>query len=82
MEVSYLRPPWLTGSYHPRSEYTGECSTKDPTGEQHHCCSAAHQEVCPQAQHLAQLTGFEVWAEGVEGDFQLELLKIVAAMSL
>ena len=22
------------------SDYTGECTTKDPTGEQHVCCSA------------------------------------------
>ena len=34
------------------SEYTGECSTKDPSGEQHVCCTAEHPEVCPTAVHL------------------------------
>jgi len=60
------------------SEFTGECDTKDPTGEQHLCCSAAHPEVCPQDYHLRQLLGFEVWAEGKEGKFQLELQRISA----
>lgn len=60
------------------SDYTGACDTKDPDGTQHHCCSATHPEVCPQAQHLAQLTGFEVWAEGVEGEFEVELKSISA----
>jgi hypothetical protein len=78
---TFVRIPWSNFSLD-WSEYTGDCDTTDPGGEVHHCCSAEHPEVCPQAQHLAQLTGFEVWAEGVEGDFQLELLKIVAAMSL
>ena len=76
-DFTEVRIPWSSFSLD-WSEYTGDCDTKDPTGEQHHCCSAAHPEVCPQAQHLAQLTGFEVWAEGVEGDFQLDLLTIVA----
>lgn len=60
------------------SDYTGECDTKDPTGEQHVCCSAAHPEVCPTAQHLGALTGFEVWAEGAEGQFHLEIKEIGA----
>ena len=77
VDFTEVRIPWSSFSLD-WSEYTGDCDTKDPTGEQHHCCSAAHPEVCPQAQHLAQLTGFEVWAEGVEGDFQLDLLTIVA----
>jgi len=76
-DFTEVRIPWSSFSLD-WSEYTGDCDTKDPTGKQHHCCSSAHREVCPQAQHLAQLTGFEVWAEGVEGDFQLDLLTIVA----
>jgi len=60
------------------SEFTGECSTKDPTGEQHVCCSSEHPEVCPKDYHLAQLTGFEIWAEGVEGNFSIELQSIGA----
>ena len=60
------------------SEFTGNCNTKDPTGEQHLCCSAAHPEVCPQDYHLRQLTGFEVWAEGVEGQFAIDVKSIAA----
>jgi hypothetical protein len=55
------------------SEYTGECDTHDPTGEQHHCCSASHPEVCPTAAHLREITSLEVWAEGVEGTFALDI---------
>ena len=60
------------------SDFTGECSTKDPTGEQHVCCSTAHPEVCPKDYHLAKLTGFGIWAEGVEGAFAIELKSISA----
>lgn len=60
------------------SEFTGRCDTKDPTGEQHVCCSAANREVCPTAQHLSAITSLEVWAEGVEGDFELEIKNIAA----
>lgn len=60
------------------SDYTGECSTKDPDGTQHHCCSKEHPEVCPTVQHLAALTGLEVWAEGVEGSFDIQLRSISA----
>lgn len=60
------------------SEYTGSCDTKDPTGEQHICCSSKHPEVCPQAHHLAALEGFEIWAEGVEGKFDIDLKSISA----
>merc|ERR1712086_212053 len=60
------------------SEYTGDCSTKDPTGEQHVCCSSEHPEVCPTAAHLKAITSVEVWAEGSEGDFSLEIAWIGA----
>ena len=60
------------------SEYTGNCDTKDPTGEQHVCCSAAHPEVCPKDYHLAKMTGFAVWAEGIEGEFEIDLKQIWA----
>jgi hypothetical protein len=60
------------------SDYTGRCDTKDPTGEQHVCCSETHPEVCPQAHHLAQLTSFEIWSEGVEGNVTIELKSISA----
>jgi len=60
------------------SDYTGDCDTKDPNGYQHVCCDAEHPGVCPQAHHLANIESFEVWAEGVEGDFELELQSIAA----
>ena len=60
------------------SEFTGECSSKDPTGEQHLCCSKAHPEVCPTAAHLAEITSIEVWAEGVEGTFNVEVREVGA----
>ncbi len=67
------------------SPYTGECDTKDPTGTQHHCCGSGDAEqYCPSAKDLSELTGLELWAEGAEGDFHLEVKSIaaVAAPSL
>jgi len=61
------------------SDFTGRCDTKDPNnGFQHHCCSTEHPEVCPTAQHLAQITTLEIWAEGVAGDFDLKIVSISA----
>jgi len=61
------------------SDYTGRCDTKDPRdGFQHHCCSAEHPEVCPGAEHLAEITGLELWAEGVAGDFDIKIASIAA----
>merc|ERR1740138_1709640 len=61
------------------SDFTGRCDTKDPhDGFQHHCCSAEHPEVCPTAQHLAEITSLELWAEGVAGDFDLKIVSIGA----
>jgi len=66
------------------SGYTGRCDTKDPSGafgpgKQHHCCGADHPEVCPTADYLKKISDVEVWAEGVEGDFHIEVKKIQAA---
>ena len=60
------------------SEYTGRCDTTDPNGLHHHCCSAAHPEVCPMPDHLRSLRGMQLWAEGVEGAFELEIRSIEA----
>mmetsp|Transcript_62500 Transcript_62500/g.104003 ORF Transcript_62500/g.104003 Transcript_62500/m.104003 type:complete len:284 (+) Transcript_62500:29-880(+) len=60
------------------SDYTGECDTKDPGGYQHLCCDTEHPEVCPQAHHLAKIESFAMWAEGVAGDFELEIKEIAA----
>ena len=67
------------------SPYTGRCDTKDPTGVQHHCCGEGElEQYCPSSKDLAELTGLELWAEGAEGDFHLEVKSIaaVAAPSL
>ena len=60
------------------SEYTGKCDSKDPDGVQHHCCSPEHPEVCATAQHLSEITGISLWAEGVEGEFHLDVASIGA----
>lgn len=56
------------------SDFTGRCDTKDPNnGTQHVCCSAEHPEVCPTAAFLGSITSVAVWAEGVAGDFHIEI---------
>merc|ERR1711990_93960 len=61
------------------SDFTGRCDTKDPNGgKQHVCCSSEHPEVCPAAKHLRQITSLAVWAEGVAGDFHIEVKSIAA----
>ena len=56
------------------SGFTGRCDTKDPNGQQHHCCSASDgHKYCPKAKYLAAITDVEVWAEGAVGDFHLEI---------
>ena len=60
------------------SGYTGACDTLDPTGTQHHCCTAEEPQYCPTADFLSKITDVEVWAEGTEGDFHLEIFRIGA----
>lgn len=69
-----VRVPFSSFSYD-WSGYTGNCDTKDPGifGKQHHCCSSEHPEVCPTAKFLSEITDVEVWAEGVKGDFHIEV---------
>jgi len=56
------------------SPFTGHCETKDPTGKQHHCCGAGDAaQYCPTATFLSGLTDIAIWAEGVAGDFHIEL---------
>jgi len=65
------------------SEYTGECNTKDPDslfhkGAQHYCCDKSglepsKPEVCIDPQYLSKVNTFEIYAEGVEGDFNIEV---------
>lgn len=54
------------------SSYTGACNTKDPTGKQHHCCSD-DAKYCVTKAFLSTISSLEIWAEGAEGDFHLEI---------
>jgi hypothetical protein len=60
------------------SDATGECTTKDPDGYQHKCCSD-DKAVCPTAKLLKSLFSFAIWAEGAEGKFHLEIKEIAAS---
>lgn len=63
------------------SDFTGRCDTKDPNnGTQHVCCSSIHPEVCPTATFLSKITSVAVWAEGVAGDFHIDIKSISAGM--
>jgi len=65
------------------SGYTGRCDTKDPDsmfskGPQHYCCSKSglspsKPEVCVDAKYLSKINSLEVWAEGVQGNFNIEV---------
>jgi len=66
------------------SPFTGNCGGKDPNGQQHYCCSSdtsptSGPKYCPTASFLSKITDLEVWAEGSEGDFHLEIDYIGAA---
>jgi hypothetical protein len=60
------------------SDFTGECATRDPDGYQHQCCETGTEHICPSEAGLSHINGLSVWAEGVEGDFKLEVLSISA----
>jgi len=56
------------------SGFTGRCDTKDPNGQQHHCCTADdNYKYCPTAKYLSEITDVEIWAEGDVGDYHLEV---------
>lgn len=67
------------------SGYTGRCDTKDPASMwslfrrvQHYCCSKSglqpsKPEVCVDTKFLSKVNSLEVWAEGVVGDFNIEI---------
>jgi len=63
------------------SDYTGDCATKDPDGYQHRCCTKDSLDVCPTAKRLRGINSFNIWAEGAEGDFLLQVKEIAATMS-
>lgn len=70
------------------SGFTGDCDTKDPDqfgrkGPQHYCCDKSglepsKPEVCVDAKFLNKINDLEVWAEGVEGDFNIQIESIGA----
>jgi len=69
--------PFNTFSYD-WSGFTGGCDTKDPNGDQHHCCSSkegptAGPKYCPTTRFLKEIEDIEIWAEGTEGSFHLEV---------
>lgn len=64
--------PWTEFSYD-WSGFTGRCDTLDPTGQQHHCCTQDESKYCPTVDYLGHITGLELWAEGAEGDFHLDI---------
>ena len=76
-----LRLP-LTAFSSDWSNFTGECSTKDPDGYQHKCCDYNRssglpwEEPCPTTKGLESIIGLSVWSEGVLGDFALEIKSI------
>lgn len=71
-EWSLVSIPWDQFS-NDWSAFTGDCDTTDPTGQVHHCCSAAHPDVCPKPADLAHIQGLGLWAEGTAGQFTLEV---------
>merc|ERR1712232_795048 len=56
----------------------GDCFTKDPDGFQHRCCDEKNHDVCPTAKQLEGLAQVRIYAEGVEGDFQLDVQEVKA----
>merc|ERR1711953_286361 len=70
------------------SGYTGRCDTKDPgsfgrDGQQHYCCdqsglTPSKAEVCVDQKYLSAISEVDVWAEGVEGDFNIQIEYISA----
>lgn len=75
----------LTAFSYDWSGYTGRCDTKDPKGmfpwskpKQHYCCDKSGQqpaksEVCVESKFLKTIDSIGVWAEGVHGDFNIEI---------
>lgn len=75
-EFSPVFIPWKMFSWD-WSDFTGNCFTKDPTGYQHHCCSDG-EKYCPNSKTLSRVVSLELWAEGVGGDFVLDIMSITA----
>jgi hypothetical protein len=73
----------LTDFSYDWSGYTGRCDTKDPAsafsaGKQHYCCDKSglqpsKPDVCVDKKFLSKIDSVEVWAEGIHGDFNIEI---------
>jgi hypothetical protein len=63
------------------SSYTGECSTKDPTGKQHVCCTEQSTGVCPTKKNLKDISQVGLWMEGAAGNFSIEVKSISAGFA-
>merc|ERR1712054_758888 len=74
----------LTKFSYDHSDYTGRCDSKDPRslfhpmGQQHYCCDKSglepsKPEVCVDSKYLSTINDLEIWAEGVEGDFNIQI---------
>lgn len=74
------------------SSYTGRCDSQDPPdflgrdGVQHNCCSDSGIEpsnaaVCIDSQYLSTINDLQIWAEGVAGEFSLEIEWVGATKS-
>jgi len=72
----FITIPWTDFSWD-WSDFTGECTTKDPDGYQHKCCKD-DSNVCPTKPQLSKVDGLSLWAEGVQGEFHLEIRDIAA----
>ena len=70
-DFQVVKVPFNSFSYD-WSGFTGRCYTKDPGGQQHHCCSD-DAKYCPTATFLSTISALEIWAEGAVGDFHLEI---------
>jgi len=79
-----LRLP-LTSFSSDWSRFSGECDTKDPDGYQHRCCVPTipgfpNVEPCPSGKGLGSIIGLSLWAEGVLGDFSIDIKSITIEM--
>jgi hypothetical protein len=68
------------------SPFTGKCDTLDPTTVQHECCpdsgsEVSNPDVCVDSKYLSIVNTLQVYAEGVEGEFNLEIESIGATTS-
>eukprot|EP00039_Didymoeca_costata_P018171 m.332362 g.332362 ORF g.332362 m.332362 type:complete len:226 (-) comp16939_c0_seq1:72-749(-) len=61
------------------SDFTGECTTKDPdSGYQHKCCTPSTPDVCPTAKLLSRIEQFSIYMEGAAGQYYLEIESVMA----